>query len=259
MRDRTLAIGDIHGCSTALDYLLEIVAPGSGDTLITLGDYVNKGKDSKGVLDRMISLHERGNLVALKGNHEILMLEGRENPEKYRTWLNKGGKATLKSYSKREKSATFRDIPESHWHFLENICIDCYETENYIFVHANLDPDLPLSRQPDSKLFWEKLTRPVVHYSGKTVICGHTSQKNGKPLHFGSAICIDTWAWGKGWLTCLDVETGQFWQTNRQGQFKIGDIQNYRHQPWLPESKEGSPIFGRSFFSKALAISSRGK
>ncbi|MDJ0562930.1 MAG: metallophosphoesterase, partial [Microcystis sp. M49629_WE12] len=72
---RTLAIGDIHGCSKALDHLLEIVNPKPQDTLITLGDYVNKGRDSKGVIDRLISLHKQGNLIPLKGNHEIIMLQ----------------------------------------------------------------------------------------------------------------------------------------------------------------------------------------
>ncbi len=259
MSQRTLAIGDIHGCSKALDYLLEVVNPTPRDTLITLGDYVNKGKNSKGVIDRLLSLQERVNLVPLKGNHEILTLQARDNPRKYQLWLEKGGKATLKSYAEKGKTATLRDIPESHWNFIENVCIESYETDTHLFVHANLDPRLPLARQPEYKLFWEKLNHPVPHYSGKTMVCGHTSQKSGKPLYFDRAICIDTWAWGKGWLTCLDVETGQFWQANQRGQYKLGDIQTYSHHPWFHDIGEGWPIFGGSVFSKALAISSRGK
>jgi serine/threonine protein phosphatase 1 len=259
MSQRTLAIGDIHGCSQALDYLLEIVNPTPRDTLITLGDYVNKGKDSKGVLDRLLCLQQQGNLVPLKGNHEILLLEARQNARKHQVWLAKGGKATLKSYATPEKPASIAHIPESHWHFIENVCIDSYETANHLFVHANLDPRLPLSQQPAEKLFWEKLSHPIAHYSGKTVICGHTNQKSGKPVHFGHTICIDTWAWGKGWLTCLDVETGQFWQANGRGQYKLGDIRAYGHRPWFQDTGEGSRMSGGSFFSKALAISSRGK
>jgi serine/threonine protein phosphatase 1 len=259
MNSRTLAIGDIHGCAKALDYLLEIVNPTPRDTLITLGDYVNKGKDSKGVLDRLISLHDRGHLVSLKGNHEILMLEARDNPRKQRVWLEKGGKATLKSYAEKGKLATIENIPASHWHFIENVCIDSYETAEHLFVHANLDPELPLAKQPEYKLFWEKLDRPIPHYSGKTMICGHTSQKSGKPLNFGHAICIDTWAWGKGWLTCLDAGSGQFWQANGKGQYKLGDIRAYSHHPWFHDIGEGWPIFGGSLLSKAFAISSRGK
>jgi serine/threonine protein phosphatase 1 len=256
---RTLAIGDIHGCSKALDYLLEIVDPQPRDTLITLGDYVNKGKNAKGVIDRLLSLHARGNLISLKGNHEILMLEGRYDPHRHHAWLEKGGKATLKSYSKGGKTASLIDIPQNHWHFLENICIESYETADHIFVHANLDPHLPRTAQSDYKLFWEKLTDPLPHYSGKTVICGHTSQKSGEPLNLGHTICIDTWAWGKGWLTCLDVETGQLWQANQRGKCKISKIQDYARRIWGQEIKEGSPIFAGSFFSNAVAIASRGR
>ncbi|MDJ0529103.1 MAG: metallophosphoesterase family protein, partial [Microcystis sp. M53600_WE12] len=182
---RTLAIGDIHGCSKALDHLLEIVNPKPQDTLITLGDYVNKGRDSKGVIDRLISLHKQGNLIPLKGNHEIIMLQARNNPLKQRLWLEKGGKATLKSYSEGH----LIKIPESHWDFLGKVCINSYETANHLFVHASLDPHLPLARQPEYKLFWEKFQYPAAHSSGKTMICGHTSQKSGKPINLGHAIC----------------------------------------------------------------------
>ena len=59
------------------------------------------------------------------------------------------------------------------------------------------------------------------------MICGHTSQKNGQPLNFGHAICIDTWACGTGWLTCLDVYKGKIWQTNQQGEVKTSQIENF--------------------------------
>jgi serine/threonine protein phosphatase 1 len=184
------------------------------------------------------------------------MLQARNNPLKQRLWLEKGGKATLKSYSEGH----LIKIPESHWDFLGKVCINSYETANHLFVHASLDPHLPLARQPEYKLFWEKFQYPAAHSSGKTMICGHTSQKSGKPINLGHAICIDTWAYGQGWLSCLDVETGKLWQVNQRGNFRISHIQDY----YLPSSlrqdiKDGSPIFGGSLLSRAAAITFKGK
>src|SRR5438128_6850305 len=75
---RTLAIGDIHGCLTALDTLLGFVRPTPEDRLIFLGDYIDRGPDSKGVLNRLIELKRIRRFICLRGNHEIMMLAGRE-------------------------------------------------------------------------------------------------------------------------------------------------------------------------------------
>ena len=88
---RTLAIGDIHGCLTALDTLLGFVQPTPSDQLIFLGDYVDRGPDSKGVLDRLIELQRTGRVVCLRGNHEIMMLGAREGRDDFRFWLAFGG------------------------------------------------------------------------------------------------------------------------------------------------------------------------
>ncbi|MGL4552234.1 MAG: metallophosphoesterase, partial [Gemmataceae bacterium] len=73
---RTLAIGDIHGYSATLDALLQAVAPAADDRVVTLGDYVDRGPDSRGVIDRLIALHATGRLIPLFGNHDEMMLEG---------------------------------------------------------------------------------------------------------------------------------------------------------------------------------------
>ena len=78
---RTLAIGDIHGCLTALKTLLDFVAPAADDRLIALGDYVDRGPDSRGVLDFLIALHAGGRLVALRGNHDEMMADARIRPK----------------------------------------------------------------------------------------------------------------------------------------------------------------------------------
>jgi serine/threonine protein phosphatase 1 len=233
---RYLAIGDIHGCSQALEKLIEVVRPQSEDVLITLGDYINKGPDSKGVIERLIQLSQTHKLIPLKGNHEQELLQlKRDKPDGMASLRNfdDGIHAkyldieTLISYSLPGQELSLVNIPQAHWKFIEYTCLDSWENEDYIFVHANLSPRLPLVQQSDWHLFWQKLTQPIPHYSGKTMICGHTSQKSGQPLNFGHAICIDTWACGTGWLTCLDVYGGKIWQTNQQGEVKTSQIQDF--------------------------------
>jgi serine/threonine protein phosphatase 1 len=234
---RLLAIGDIHGCLRAFDALLEAVSPQPDDLLIALGDHVDRGPDSRGVLDRLIALHAGGRLIALRGNHDVMMLEAHTADDPL--WLAVGGKQTLRSYGIPDDriEALLEDhdwfdeldellaaVPTRHWEFLEEDCIPYYETEKHIFVHANLYPDLPLEDQPDSMLYWEKLIEPCEHFSGKTMICGHTRQKNGLPLVLGKSICIDTNVYEGGWLTCLDVQTGRMWQANEQGQVRTGTL-----------------------------------
>ena len=110
------------------------------------------------------------------------------------------------------------DMPDEHWEFLEKHCVDWYETETHFFVHANAYPELPLDEQPPYMLYWEPFNDPAPHVSGKIMVCGHTPQKNGTPRNLGHALCLDTWAYGKGWLSCLDVTTGRLWQANQAGQ-----------------------------------------
>jgi serine/threonine protein phosphatase 1 len=220
---RVLAIGDIHGCLTALDTLLAAVAPTPEDLLITLGDYTDRGPDSRGVLDRMVALHATGRLVALRGNHDELFLDARADPAGM--WVAVGGRETMDSYDAFPTAAGMLLVPEAHWKFLEESCVDWYETETHFFVHANVYPDLPLDEQPTYMLYWEKLTEPVAHVSGKIMVCGHTRQKSGLPLDLGTAICIDTGVYDSdGWLTCLDVGSGRYWQANQRGELREGRL-----------------------------------
>ena len=99
---RHLAIGDIHGCINALRSLLDYVSPGPDDTIVMLGDYVDRGPDSRAVLDLIIELGKSHHLVALRGNHEIMMLDSRDSKSWYQAWMNYGGDATLLSYSPSE-------------------------------------------------------------------------------------------------------------------------------------------------------------
>ena len=114
---------------------------------------------------------------------------------------------------------TYENIPVPHWHFIKHSCIDWYEIGTHVFVHANLHPGVPFEQQLTENLHWlapsPQWHRP--HVSGKVMICGHTEQRSGIPLCLENAVCIDTWAYGGGWLTCLDVSSGEYWQANEFG------------------------------------------
>jgi serine/threonine protein phosphatase 1 len=226
---RTLAIGDIHGCLRALDLLLEIVQPQPDDVVVTLGDYVDRGPDSSGVLDRLIDLQSRCKYIALKGNHDIMMLKARDDPEEFKHWLSYGGRETLQSYGADPSWGGFaKSIPQPHWRFIAETCVAYHEIDAHFFVHANVYADAPLAEQPDYMLFWEKLEafdhRP--HESGKTMICGHSVQRSGLPLVIKRAVCIDTWVYGDGWLTCLDVGSNKYWQANQRGQTRTDTLED---------------------------------
>ena len=180
---RTLAIGDIHGCLRALEQLALYVGFQDDDIIITLGDYVDRGPDSKGVIDFILSLRERHEVVTLKGNHEIMMLESLESDSCLSSWLGFGGKETLASYG-----ANLEDIPEAHWEFMKK-ARPYHELEKHFFVHANVDPTAPIYAQPDELLYWERFGKPRPHVSGKTMVCGHTVQRSGEPLNVGHAVC----------------------------------------------------------------------
>jgi serine/threonine protein phosphatase 1 len=216
-RMRTLAIGDIHGCSKALRTLLDAVKPGRDDVLVTLGDYVDRGPDSKGVLDMLIGLETTTNLKPLLGNHEILFLDAlnrRIDPE---GWLRVGGAETIHSYSPDEPTLAWDKVSPQHVEFLSERCVRYFEDEKNLFVHANANAYFSLNDQSDDWLFWTRFDDSYPHISGKRMICGHTAQKSGWPNVKPHAICLDTWVYGQGWLTCMDVEAGIFVQANQAG------------------------------------------
>jgi serine/threonine protein phosphatase 1 len=223
---RILAVGDIHGCSHALDLLLADMNPHGDDLVVTLGDYVDRGPDSKGVLDRLIDLSRRARLVPLRGNHEIMLLSARLLGDDRFLWLDCGGQATLDSYVTAGRTGSLDDVPVRHWQFLES-CVHWFECPTHFFVHAGAFPDIPVDQQPDHILFWESFADLGPHESGKIMVCGHTQQRSGLPLNIGHAVCIDTWAYGDGWLTGLDVTTGRLWQANQKGDRRAGYLAKY--------------------------------
>lgn len=211
---RTIAIGDIHGCAKALEGLIAAIDPQESDRLIFLGDYVDRGLESRRVIDLLLELRKRCQTVFLLGNHEImlrLVLHGPVTDE----WLQLGGRETLESYG-----GSFKNMPPEHINFLFGL-LPYYETESAVFVHANYDATLPMREQPEELLYWQHLVElPGVHESGKRFFVGHTPQVSGELGDFGYLKCLDTFCFGGGWLTAMEVDTGQVWQVSKEGKLR---------------------------------------
>ena len=190
------------------------------DLLITVGDYIDRGPQSKQVFDWLIERHTRGNLIPLFGNHEEMLLNSIEDAELRDNWIRFGGAEALASFQLAPDLSTdiATEIPEVYWKFLRETCVDYYETDSHFFVHASAAPSLPLAEQPSRFLRWERFESVQPHRSDKIMVCGHTPQESAHPTSRGYAICIDTGVYIQGgWLTCLDVHTGEYWQANERG------------------------------------------
>lgn len=218
MARRIIAIGDIHGCSVALRTLLEAVDPRPEDLLIPLGDFVDRGPDSRGVIERLLELSDQCEVAPILGNHEEMMLEVLDRKTQPQAWLQFGGIATLDSYG---FSGDLKVIPEAHVQFFRS-CRDYVETEGHFFVHGNYLPERPLDKQTAERLRWTSLNDviPPPHQSGKRAVVGHTADKTGEIFALKHLICIDTYCYGGQWLTAMDVTTGKVWQTNNEGQLR---------------------------------------
>ncbi|HEY1065040.1 MAG TPA: metallophosphoesterase, partial [Pirellulales bacterium] len=196
------------------------------DLIVGLGDYVDRGPNSRGVIDLVRQLAERCQVVALRGNHEVMMLESLRGPSRSgadrkasddieKIWRQCGGTAALASYGGR-----LSDVPDDHRQFLEQLQ-PYYETDTHIFVHACYAPHRPMHKQSVDALYWTSLRDivPPPHTSGKTVVVGHTPQKTGRPFDGGHIKGIDTFCWKSGWLTGYDVHAGTLWQVDKDGWF----------------------------------------
>jgi len=210
---KRIAIGDIHGCLTSLETMLDLIQPDKTDLIVTLGDYVDRGPDSKGVIDYLLNFKESHNFIHLMGNHEIQMiraLETRHDRERFLSDLC-GGQDTLDSYG-----GSFDDVPDEHWEFMKSSKL-YHELDQHILVHAGLASETPVDLQDQETYYYQRFYSQKPHISGKTIVCGHTVQGD-LPTDQGYAICLDTCAYGSGWLTALDLDSGKIWQTNESAQ-----------------------------------------
>lgn len=215
---RTLAIGDIHGCLTALETLLQVIELAPEDRLIFLGDYVDRGPDSRGVIEKLIQLSQAPQHIFLRGNHDQMMLLARFDKKEFRYWQAIGGYETLESYN----ACTLDDVPHQHFDWLETTRY-FFQTDTHIFVHGSIGLEAP-HKNSERTLLWQRVYGIEEHPSGKFVICGHTAQCDGRPLDLGHAVCIDTCCYGGQWLTAMDVDSEQIFQANQQGKAQSGTL-----------------------------------
>jgi serine/threonine protein phosphatase 1 len=216
MPGRTIVIGDIHGCDVALDVLLRELAPAAGDTVIQLGDVVDRGPDTRACIDRMLELRTQCRLIHLLGNHEEMFLDALAGGAWSNAWLGYGGREMLAAYG-----GSLDAVPSKHVDYIK-AGRDYHESPTDLFVHAAINPALPLEQQTAHFLRWNRLTARVApHVSGKRVICGHTSQKAGRPLVFDGWVCLDTCAYCPGGaLTALVVGEDRVYQADQTGAYR---------------------------------------
>ena len=200
--ERIYAVGDIHGCYDKLLVLMEKMdIDFESDTLVFLGDYIDRGPQSFEVVAYLADLNKRfANTIFLKGNHEE-MLEKYLSGEDRITYLVNGGQQTLESYMNRPRPEGEPAIPSTHLEFFKSLRI-YYETQNYIFVHAGLKNKVPLEKQKTEDLLWIRRRFIESKYDyGKIVVFGHTPLH--EPLLLPNKIGIDTGAVYGNRLTCV--------------------------------------------------------
>lgn len=212
--ERIFAVGDIHGCLDHLQQLIRMLPIRKGkDRLVFIGDYIDRGADSQGVVDYVRCLQEDFcETVFLMGNHEQMFLdylEGR-NAEMF---LYNGGLETLVSYGLHgRKEVSPADLPPGHLTFFQNLR-PYYESDEFILVHAGLRPGIPLSEQSLDDLLWIRFEFIKNDYDfGKNVIFGHTPLSKTVPFYGAKKVGIDTGAVYGGRLTCLELPSMQLYQ-----------------------------------------------
>ncbi len=152
------------------------------------------------------------------GNHEQMMLDVIRHGDPHHAWLRYGGVETLDSYG---FSGDLDFLPPDHERFFDSLG-DYFESDDFIFMHAAYDPMLPLDQQTTEMLRWYSLTQgiPGPHQSGKTAVVGHTANREGEIRDAGHLLCIDTYCYGGGWLTAVELPSRQVWQASQDGQLR---------------------------------------
>lgn len=223
---RIYAIGDVHGRADLLDQMLSRIDadlatyPDCRPLQVFLGDYVDRGPSSRGVLDRLIERSRTHDIVCLKGNHETCMLGFLRNPAILADWQQIGGLETLMSYgltpSMRTNSseqlelakALAASLPKLHREFLSSLS-PSFSCGDFFFVHAGVKPGVPLEHQREEDMLWIRDEFLFCEDDfGKIIVHGHTPVP--EPDIRPNRINIDTGAYATGRLTCLIIESGGF-------------------------------------------------
>lgn len=212
--NKIFAIGDIHGCFDKLQRLiLEIKADPANDTLVFIGDYIDRVDGGRDVVDYILKLKKTfQNVICLRGNHESMLLRFLDGVEDD-IYLANGGFATLKAYGiSRSDTPKVRKkkIPPDHLKFFKSL-LPYYETDQFIFVHAGLIPGRELNEQSLYDMQWIRQTFIDSDDDfGKQVVFGHTHFS--EPLVEDNKIGIDTGAVYGGSLTCVELPALKFYQ-----------------------------------------------
>ena len=184
---RIYAIGDVHGRLDLLERAVEAIDAHVGDApfrVIFLGDYVDRGPDSRGVIDLLMELQKRWPVVCLKGNHEELMLQAINEPTGGRLtrWLEYGGDHTLASYGLDENSDLADGIPREHLRWMSGLPRTTGDGHR-IYVHAGLAPGTPIHRQKEQTFLWirERFLEARPGDFEAHIVHGHTPVWEGKP------------------------------------------------------------------------------
>lgn len=223
------AVGDIHGCYVQLAALLEAIVAdveaadvGLPPLLVFCGDYVDRGPQSANVLTALIWLarHAAVDVVFLRGNHEVMLLDFVEHPEQNLAWLQRDGESTLSSYgvpladivpsALDEECFRLRDrlldrMPASHLEWLRELPVT-HMCGDYVFVHAGMKPGVPLSKQDEEDCLWIGKDFLQADYRfEKVVVHGH-SWSSEAPVVTANRIGIDTGAYATGVLSAVRFE-----------------------------------------------------
>jgi serine/threonine protein phosphatase 1 len=219
---RIYAVGDIHGCADLLANLFDRVdddirlRPASNILQVFLGDYIDRGPDSRQVIDLLIARQRGTDAVFLKGNHEDFAIRFLEDPTILTQWKNIGGLNTVASYgvattnyrearSQRAMAVGLRlSMPVDHLDFLRGLNLS-FTCGDFFFAHAGVRPGVALEKQDPHDLLWIR-DDFLLHEEdfGKVVVHGHTPSH--EPVVRHNRINIDTGAYATGRLTCLVLE-----------------------------------------------------
>lgn len=216
---RLYAVGDVHGRLDLLDRLLALIAAetsAAAKRLIFLGDYVDRGPDSRGVIERLVEIAARApDSVFIRGNHEAILLSFLEDPDRFADWFEWGGVETLESYGvpaeataapKEAAAALAASMPATHLAFLRGLPLSA-TFGDYFFVHAGVRPGVALDAQAERDLLWirgEFHNAPADKRPDKVIVHGHHPIR--RPLDAGWRIAVDTGACFSDKLTAAVLE-----------------------------------------------------
>ena len=220
---RIYAISDIHGCAHLLKQMLRVIDADLACSRpryaieVFMGDYIDRGPDTRSTLDILVERSRRGNTVFLKGNHEAFLGDVARDPSLLDDWLRVGGVQTLMSYgvSAREPGSQQDDpialleglaraMPPEHIEFLNSLR-PSFTCGDFFFVHAGVRPGVPLSEQQESDLLWirEEFLQSEEHF-GKYIVHGHTPVRSAELKD--NRANIDTGAYATGNLTLMSIQ-----------------------------------------------------